>query len=131
MTHTGSHSQPFRFFTAAACFLCIFLATAPIASGADAHPGETAALLQAVRTFGDNVLAQVPDATAFLDHFAATRAAFCVTFSAGVGASAREAHAALKTAKEAAPGAIVRAERSSKRVEFRRRTVKGTWVALG
>ncbi len=56
---------------------------------------------------GDNVLGQVGDVDGFLRTFMKARRAFCVTFSVGVGASAREAHVALKAAKGAGTGEIV------------------------
>ena len=79
---------------------------------------------------GDNVLARVPDADAFVEAVARARESFCCTFSIGVGATARESQAALKAAKETAPGAIVRSGRTDGKTQFRRRSVKGTWVAL-
>jgi GTP cyclohydrolase III len=78
---------------------------------------------------GDNVLARLPDAEAFLARLPDAVAGTPCTFSVGIGLDARHAHDALLVAKAGAAGSIVRASGDGADVTFLAQAPDGAWVS--
>ena len=77
---------------------------------------------------GDNVLACLPDAEAFLARLPEAVAGTPCTFSVGIGLDARHAHDALLVAKAGMAGSIARASGDGADVTFVRQAPGGAWL---
>ena len=77
---------------------------------------------------GDNVLGTVEDLDAFLALFDRSSARLPVPFSVGIGGDARQAHLALRVAKAAGLGTVVRAQGHDGGIRFTRRVGDSRWV---